>query len=98
MSRATLEPKVGHEGAYHVRLVWGEERPQPEGTDAAAVLSGRISVSWLSRITALGADTPTVDSVLNRLMAAGEVATAQAEPGPPPEPVAPSGDPRATPV
>jgi 5'-nucleotidase len=68
-TRAALVPKPGHEGTYHVQMSWGEEQPQPERTDTAALMDDRISVTWLSRITAVDLGTPTVDAALNRLLA-----------------------------
>ncbi len=50
MTRLDLEPKIGHDGAYHVRLNWGAAVTLPEETDAGAVQAGYVSVSWLSRI------------------------------------------------
>jgi broad specificity polyphosphatase/5'/3'-nucleotidase SurE len=51
MSRLDLVPKIGHDGAYHVRLNWGEAVTLPEDTDAGAVAAGYVSVTYLSRIT-----------------------------------------------
>ncbi|MGF1595316.1 MAG: 5'/3'-nucleotidase SurE [Acidimicrobiales bacterium] len=67
MSRAVLEPKAGHEGAYKVRLSWGDERPQPAETDTGTVLADCVSATWLSRITALDLDTPGVAAALDAL-------------------------------
>lgn len=69
IATAALEPKEGHEGAFHVRLEWGEERQPPPGTDTAAIQSDKISVTWLSRITALPPSTPVVETALDRLVA-----------------------------
>ena len=67
MSKAILEPKLGHEGSYLVKFDWANETPQPVETDTGAVLEDLVSISWLSRITALELSTPTVDTALNRL-------------------------------
>ena len=77
MARAALEPKLGHEGTYHIRLTWGDEQAQPDGTDTAVILADRVAVSWLSRITAVTPNTPIVDAALNRLLAT-QVTPAQA--------------------
>ncbi len=69
MSRAELEPKLGHEDAYRIKLTWGDETDQPDGTDTAAVQEGMISVSWLSRISAIDLSTPVVDTALDRIVA-----------------------------
>jgi 5'-nucleotidase len=68
ISKAKLEPKPGHEGSFRVKLSWGDEAEQPPETDTATVVDDRISVSWLSRITALELSTPTIDAALNDLL------------------------------
>jgi 5'-nucleotidase len=67
MSKASLEPKLGHDGAYRVKLTWGDEHRQDLGTDTRAVQDDMISATWLSRIVALDVATPSVDAVLDRL-------------------------------
>ena len=47
MSKARLEPKLGHEGAFHVAMEWGDAVDLPEHTDGGAVMAGYASVSWL---------------------------------------------------
>ncbi|MEM9562606.1 MAG: 5'/3'-nucleotidase SurE [Actinomycetota bacterium] len=69
MSKAVLEPKHGHDGAYKVELTWGDEQTQPEGTDTWAIQSDVVSIGWLSRIDSLGWSTPEVDAALDRLVA-----------------------------
>jgi 5'-nucleotidase len=69
MSEAALEPKLGHDGAYRVKLNWGDEEVQADGTDTRAVQDDEISVSWLSRIVALDVTTPSVDAALDGLTA-----------------------------
>ncbi|MEZ5262911.1 MAG: 5'/3'-nucleotidase SurE [Acidimicrobiales bacterium] len=51
MAAATLTPKVGHTGTYHVEMSWGDPVQLPVETDAGAVEAGMISVSFLSRLT-----------------------------------------------
>lgn len=53
MSTATLEPKVGHEDTYSVKMAWGEPIELPQGTDGGLVETGWVSVTYL---TALGHD------------------------------------------
>jgi len=65
MSKAVLEPKEGHDGAYKVGLTWGDEQTQPEGTDTGAIQAGMVSVTWLSRIAALDWSTPGIDQALD---------------------------------
>ena len=68
MAKAVLEAKLGHEGSYKVKLSWGDQQqPGPE-TDTGTVMDDRISVTWLSRITALDIETPHVDAALSRLV------------------------------
>jgi 5'-nucleotidase len=67
MSKAVLEPKAGHEGAYLVRFDWSTEDPQPPDTDTGAIQQDLVAASWLSRITALDWSTPEVDAALNAL-------------------------------
>jgi 5'-nucleotidase len=50
MVAPALEPKVGHEGAFHVRIGWGSATELPIESDAGAVQAGYASVTWLSRI------------------------------------------------
>ena len=50
MSTATLEPKVGHEGGYYVRMAWGEAAELPQDTDGGMVADGYVAVSYLSSI------------------------------------------------
>ena len=71
MSKAVLEPKLGHDGAYRVKLSWGDEQHQPDGTDTRAVQDDVISVCWLSRIEALDVASPEVDAALDRLITLG---------------------------
>jgi hypothetical protein len=50
MSTATLEPKVGHEGGFYVRMAWGEAAELPQDTDGGMVADGYVAVSYLSSI------------------------------------------------
>jgi 5'-nucleotidase len=47
-----LQPKQGHEGAFHVRMRWGEAVVLPPETDGGAVGRDYIAVSYLSAINA----------------------------------------------
>ncbi|MGD9704462.1 MAG: 5'/3'-nucleotidase SurE [Acidimicrobiia bacterium] len=60
MKLLELEPKIGHEDAYHVKLSWGEAMPLPLETDGGAVSAGYVSLTWLSRIHELD---PHVDDI-----------------------------------
>jgi 5'-nucleotidase len=69
MAKAKLVPKPGHAGSYKVNLTWGDDtHPSPE-TDTGTIVEDRVSVTWLSRITATEVSTPTVDAALNDLLA-----------------------------
>jgi 5'-nucleotidase len=64
-----LQPKQGHEGAFHVRMRWGEAVLLPEETDGGAVGRDYIAVSYLSAITAeeapdMGATAGALDDLL----------------------------------
>jgi 5'-nucleotidase len=65
-----LQPKHGHEGAYHVRMKWGEAALLPPDTDGGVVGRNQIAVSFLSTISA-DADPhrPATSDALNRLLA-----------------------------
>ena len=67
VSKAALEPKLGHDGAYTVNLSWGDEQTQPEETDTGAIQADLVSVTWLSRISALDWSTPLIDGALDGL-------------------------------
>jgi len=53
MAQAELTPKLGHDGAYHVEMQWGDAIDLPDDTDGGAVMRGYASVSWLGRIEAV---------------------------------------------
>ena len=57
LAHAELEPKVGHQDTFYVRMGWGDPIELPEDTDTGAVERGYVSVTYLSRI----ADDPTAD-------------------------------------
>lgn len=46
----SLDPKLGHEGAFNVTMQWGETNQLPIDCDAGAVVAGYASVTWLGRI------------------------------------------------
>ena len=62
ISEVSVEPKLGHEGTYHLKMSWGDRLPDPPiETDVGAVSSGYISLSWLSRLSR--EDPPTGSSI-----------------------------------
>ena len=50
VSAATLEPKVGHDGTFYVRMTWGEALDLPADTDGGIVDSGYVAVTYLTRL------------------------------------------------
>ncbi len=68
MVEATLSPKTGHTGRFHVDIGYGTEHPQPPGTDTAAVQDQTVSLTWLSAITALENENPGIDLNLDSLL------------------------------
>jgi 5'-nucleotidase len=52
MSSAVLDPKEGHDGAYHVRMTWGDAVELPADTDGGIVEADHVAVTYLSRIVA----------------------------------------------
>ena len=50
MASATLLPKPGHNGTYHVDMAWGDPVALPAHTDSGAIEAGKVAISFLSRI------------------------------------------------
>ena len=50
MAAATLEPKEGHEGAFHVRMQYGDPIQLPVEIDGGAVEAGEGSITYLSKL------------------------------------------------
>ncbi|MFV0525265.1 MAG: 5'/3'-nucleotidase SurE [Acidimicrobiales bacterium] len=69
MSKATLVPKTGHNRAFTVEMEWGDQLPQPEGTDTQAMVDEVISASWLGRIEAADRDTKAIDAAFDQFRA-----------------------------
>lgn len=69
LAGATLDPKVGHDGAYYVRMSWGDAVELPIETDGGAVEADEVSVSYLSRLDAEDrSDVAGADAALDRLL------------------------------
>jgi 5'-nucleotidase len=69
MSTARLEPKVGHEGTFHVRMAWGEAAELPIDTDGGMVENDFVSVSYLGPILNIErADVIDAESSLTKLI------------------------------
>ena len=56
LASAELIPMVGHDGAFEVRMAWGDPIVLPEDTDSGAVEAGYVAITALSRLL----DDPTV--------------------------------------
>ncbi len=52
MAKAVLEPKLGHDETYHVRMTWGDALELPADTDGGLVERDFIAVSYLTRLEA----------------------------------------------
>jgi len=64
-----LVPKLGHDGAFHVRMLWGDAVVLPPETDGGAVGRDEIAVSYLSGITAEGGeDIASTGQALDQLL------------------------------
>jgi 5'-nucleotidase len=57
LAHADLEPKLGHEGTFYVRMSWGDPLELPEHTDTGTVERGYVAVTYLTRL----ADDPSAD-------------------------------------
>lgn len=70
-TEVVLEPKLGHEGSYKVKMPWGDAIDLPIDTDGGAVMAGYVSVTWLSH---LGDEDPhdgtTIPAALDGLLGA----------------------------
>lgn len=68
MTEAKLVVHDDEAGHYKIETSWGEQLEQPPNSDAAAILDDHISVTMLSRITALPVDAPAIDERLDTLL------------------------------
>ena len=60
MTQVDIEPKIGHEGTFHLKLKWGGRIPPSSiEDDVGAVANGYVSISWLSRLISQG---PPIES------------------------------------
>ncbi len=67
MSVARMEPMLGYEDTYSVKMTWGEAVSLPITTDVGAVDAGEVSVTYLSRLQADPTPGPTeVEARLDR--------------------------------
>ncbi len=56
LASAEMIPMAGHDGAFEVRMEWGDPLVLPEHTDSGAVEAGYVAITALSRLL----DDPTV--------------------------------------
>ena len=52
MAVARMEPMVGHESAFSVKMTWGQAVELPITTDVGAVDAGEVSITYLTRLEA----------------------------------------------
>ena len=52
MAVARMEPMVGHEDAYSVKMTWGDPVDLPTTTDVGAVDAGEVAITYLTRLEA----------------------------------------------
>lgn len=72
MSSAVLEAKPGHEDGFVVRMTWGDPVVLPIETDGGAVEAGEVSLTYLSRYTAVDpVGAGSVDGALGALLGTG---------------------------
>jgi 5'-nucleotidase len=65
-----LDPKFGHERAFHVRMDWGDPVLLPEDTDGGAVERGEVAITYLTRLAADDqADISAAAAALDQLLA-----------------------------
>ncbi len=57
MGGIEVVPKAGHEGAFEVKMNWGEARELPPESDGGAVMHGFAALTWLSRLDDVTAST-----------------------------------------
>jgi 5'-nucleotidase len=70
IARGRLEPVSGRDGAFHVRMEWGETIELPPDTDGGAIERNEVTISYLSRIVAEPrSDLGAVDDALDGLLA-----------------------------
>jgi 5'-nucleotidase len=50
MATATLEPITGHDGAFDVKMAWGEPNVLDPATDGGTVEAGVVAITYLSRL------------------------------------------------
>jgi 5'/3'-nucleotidase len=70
VSTATLEPRVGHDGTFDVKMSWGDALELPPDTDGGLVEDDYVSVTYLSRMAdEFRPDMAEVEALLGHLLA-----------------------------
>jgi 5'-nucleotidase len=52
VKQVRLDPKIGHDGAFHVRMDWGDPVLLPEDSDGGAVERNEVAITYLSALAA----------------------------------------------
>jgi 5'-nucleotidase len=69
VSRLQLNPKIGHAGAFQVRMEWGDRVVLPVGTDGGAVERDEVAITYLTALTAdRHVDASAAIAALDRLL------------------------------
>lgn len=69
VKKVRLDPKIGHDGAFHVRMDWGDPVLLPEDTDGGAVERNQIAITYLSALAAeQDADISAAAAALDHLL------------------------------
>ncbi len=68
MTEVKLTPKPGHTGTHSVEFVYGDSVDQPANSDTQAIIDGKVSLTWLSRIGDLNAANAATDLAMSDLL------------------------------
>ncbi len=68
VENVTLTPKPGHTDSYDVELSYSDPYPQQPGTDTGVVNDNQVALTWLSPITAMPVESPTVETNIKALL------------------------------
>ena len=73
MASATLVPRAGHAGSYHVEMKWGDPVSLPSDTDSGAIEAGKVAVSYLGRLDHVyPTHRPSIDDALDAYLGAAQ--------------------------
>lgn len=68
VTEVRLDPKIGHDGSFHVRMRWGDPVVLPEHTDGGAVERGAVAVTYLTTLACDDAADTSAASVLDEVL------------------------------